>query len=136
MRHPIYFFVVFLLMSCPGCQVNKNTGKDPESVARIFFNHLVEENYEEAALYGTEKTFLFLEMMQKTSTHFEDMSEVMINDHIEAGKPLYQNFKILELKEDSALVACDLSGTNNTMTREKIQLIKKEGRWLVDMDYK
>lgn len=94
----------------------------PEAVAEKFIKHLNNMEFVEAKQYGTESTGKVLDML----AGFAGMGDP-------ADKPEEVGFKILdtEMKGDTALVTYQ---NDDAEEPETLTLVKKDGKWLVDMN--
>ena len=100
--------------------INACGGKteSPEAVAEKFLNHLNKKEYAEAKKLGTEQTAQMIDMMESFSSMGgeEDQKEVKV-----------ENMKC-DSKEDKSTCTYTSDGKE-----EKIELVKQDGKWLVDM---
>jgi hypothetical protein len=90
----------------------------PEAVAEKFLNHLNKKEYAEAKKMGTEQTGQMIDMMESfSSMGAEDTKkEVKI-----------ENMKCTTTEDKSN---CTYTSDGK---EDKIDLVKKDGKWLVDM---
>jgi hypothetical protein len=92
----------------------------PEGVAEKFINHLNKKEWDDAKKLGTEQTGQMIDMMKS----FADMGGQQAAEK--------KDIKIEGLK-------CDTKDDKSTCTytqegkQEKLELVKKDGKWLVDM---
>lgn len=95
-----------------------NSASDPKDVAEKFMNHLSAKEYDKAKELGTESTVQMIEMMKSFSG-------------VE-GATQTEPEKIENMK-------CETNGDKATCTftkngeEDKIELVKQDGKWLVDM---
>lgn len=89
----------------------------PEAVAEKFLNHLNKKEYAEAKKLGTEQTQEYVNTMETfSSMGGEEKKDVKI-----------ENLKC-DTKEDKSTCTYMSDGKE-----DKINLLKKDGKWLVDM---
>lgn len=109
--------VAFVIVAFAACGNKKNS---PEAVAEKFLNHKNKKEYAEAKKLGTDNTKQMLEMLES----FENMDK-----KAEPAKEIkIENMKC-EVKGDSA--KCTF--TENGVEGQPLDLVKKDGNWLVDM---
>lgn len=108
--------IAVIVVAINACGGKKDT---PEAVAEKFLNHLNKKEYAEAKKLGTEQTGQMIDMMESFSTiggATEEKKESKI-----------ENLKC-DTKEDKSTCTYTADGKE-----EKIDLVKKDGKWLVDM---
>jgi len=95
-----------------------SSSSDPKDVAEKFLNHLNAKEYDKAKALGTESTVQMIEMMKS----FSGM------EGVEESEPAkIENLKC-EIDADKATCTFTQKGEE-----DKIDLVKKDGKWLVDM---
>lgn len=97
-----------------------STSEGPKEVASKFIKHVNNLEFDKAKAYGTESTNQILDMI----AGFAGMAN---------EKPETTGFEILDVKEDGdkATVTYRNEGAD---ADETISLVKKDGKWLVDMN--
>jgi len=103
----VMFFAVIALNAC-------KSSNSPEAVAEKYLNHIAKQEWAEAKKLGTENTQQLVDMLAS----FGGKSEIK-EVKIEGMK--------CDVKGDSAL--CNYKSNNEA---DKLNLIKKDGKWLVD----
>ncbi len=128
MKKVIKFAV--LILAVVAFNACKNTGK-PEDVAETFYKHLTKLEYDEAKAIGTEATGKMLDMMKSMTTMGGDEAKKQMEEAKKAEIKI-EGMKC-EVKEDKALCTFKATITGKDSKEEKLDLIKKDGKWLVDM---
>ena len=113
-------YVKFAVLAVAILAINACGGKkeSPEAVAEKFLNHLNKKEYAEAKKLGTEQTGQMIDMMESFSSI--GGAETKKEAKIESLK--------CETKDDKS--ACTYTSDGK---EEKVDLVKKDGKWLVDM---
>jgi hypothetical protein len=93
---------------------------NPKDVAKEFLTHLNKKEYEKAKALGTENTVQMIEMIKS----FSGMSEEK-----EGEEPKKIENLACEVDGDKAVCTYNLEGEEE----DKLELVKKDGKWLVDM---
>ncbi len=108
-----------LFFSLASCSNNK-----PETAAIRFMEAMFDGDFEKAKEYASTDTKSMLSMMESfgVKDQFEDMSDDL-------------SFKVIktEIKDDRAICTLEMN-EDGEKEEMPINLIKKEGEWLVDMD--
>lgn len=105
-------FVVFAMASCGG---GANT---PEKVTEKFLSHLNKKEYAEAKKLGTEATGQYIDMIASLGD---------LGGAEEVKEPKIENIKCTEEAETAK---CTYTSDGK---EESLDLVKKDGKWLVDM---
>ncbi len=117
MRFTFFIFAAAALFmtACGG-----SSTEGPKEVASKFIKHVNNLEFDKAKAYGTESTNQILDMI----AGFAGMAN---------EKPETTGFEILDVKEDGdkATVTYRNEGAD---ADETISLVKKDGKWLVDMN--
>lgn len=111
--------VVLLAMSLVSC--NNNT---PKAAADKFLNSFYHMDYKEAKTVSTEETKKMLDMIEQFSTMMPDSAK-------ETAKKVKINIKDVKEEGDKATV---MYTTSENTTESKLDLIKQEGKWLVQFN--
>jgi hypothetical protein len=121
MKKSLLSIVAFALISLS--VVSCGSKSDPKSVAQNFLNALTKMDYEGAKKYGTPETGSMLDMLASFSSMTTDsMKNTAKNVKVE----------ILSVKENGD--KCDVTYKNSEKTEEQVlNLVKKDGKWLVNM---
>ncbi|MEI8204307.1 MAG: hypothetical protein WCH34_14890 [Bacteroidota bacterium] len=128
MKKVIKFAVLILaVIAFNSCS---KSGK-PEDVAEKFFKHLTKLEYDDAKAIGTEATGKMLDMMKSMTTMGGDEAKKQMEEAKKAEIKI-ENMKC-DVKEDKALCTFKATVTGKDSKEEKLDLIKKDGKWLVDM---
>lgn len=122
MRKKLFSFVwvalaIFTIASC-------GKKSDPKDVAKNFLENLKNMDYENAKKFGTPETGKMLEMLASFSSMVPDS---MKN---EAKK---EKVEIKDAKEDGDKCTVTFTSSKAPEKEEKINLVKKDGKWLVNM---
>lgn len=106
---------IAVLVSFNAC---KSGSDNPEKVAEKFLNALNKKDYNEAKKYGTESTIQMIAMMEsfKGMTPDTETKDVKIEN--------------MKCAVDGEKAKCTY---NQDGKEEKIDLVKKDNKWLVDM---
>jgi hypothetical protein len=107
--------VAVIIVAMNACGSKTDT---PEAVAEKFLNHLNKKEYAEAKKLGTENTSQWVDMMESFSS---------IGGDQEQKEAKIENIKC-DTKEDVSTCTYLSDGKE-----EKLNLVKKDGKWLVDM---
>lgn len=118
----LLFLGAFALVVLQACSIfgggKKNT---PEYVAKAFLTHFQKLEFNEAAEYGTENTKMLLSLFRSIGN--------MVPDDQKAEVP--QSDVVIHSCETSGYTAvCHYTANGKT---ESIDLIKQDGKWLVDL---
>jgi hypothetical protein len=108
--------VAIIIVAFNACGSKTDT---PEGVAEKFLNHMAKKEYAEAKKLGTEQTGQWVDMM-------ESFGQIGGTEG-EQKETKVENLKC-DTKEDKSSCTYTTDGKE-----EKIDLIKKDGKWLVDM---
>ena len=109
---------MFILNACK----DSGVANTPEDVAEKFLNLLEEQKYDQAKKLGTKNTVEFVEFIESVAS----MGQGMMGD---------TEITPSEIKD----LECDVDGDKATCTytkdgeKDKVNLIKEDGKWLVDM---
>lgn len=107
--------VAVIIVAINACGSKTDT---PEAVAEKFLTHLNKKEYAEAKKLGTEQTSQWVDMMESFSS---------IGGEQEQKEAKIENIKC-DTKEETSTCTYLSDGKE-----EKIELVKKDGKWLVDM---
>lgn len=94
----------------------------PEQTTERFMNHLAQQEYDKAAEYATESTMRFIEMMealQSLGGEFMDDEEIELLRAADIDCEVDNDTAICRFEEDDEMA--------------EVNLLKKQGVWLVDM---
>ncbi len=128
MKKVIKFAVVILaVIAFNAC---KNAGK-PEDVAEKFYKHLAKLEYDDAKAIGTEATGKMLDMMKSMTSVGGDEAKKQMEEAKKAEIKI-ENMKC-DVKEDKAICTFKATVAGKEAKEEKLNLLKKDGKWLVDM---
>lgn len=120
----LILLIVIALGACKG-------GDKPEKVAKEFLTALNKLDYEKAKTLGTEETGKMIDMIKMFSGNSDEAK-------LAENKKKAENVKIeilnTEMQGDTAAVCqYKVSGIEGQEPKEeKIDLIKKEGKWLIN----
>jgi hypothetical protein len=120
----LVLLVIFTIGACKG-------GDKPENVAKEFLTALNKLDYEKAKTFGNEETGKMVDMIKMFSGNTDEAK-------LAEAKKKSENVKIeitnTEMVGDSAAVCqYKVSGIEGQDAKEdKIDLIKKEGKWMVN----
>jgi len=114
------FMVVVIAMTILSCG-NKS---DPKKVAASYLNALKKMDYETAKKFGTPETGKMLDMMSS----FSGMMPDSIKDKAKDVK-----VEIKEAKEQGDKCVVSFTSSEKPGAEESLNLVKKDGKWLVNM---
>jgi len=116
MKKVLYFTLLAVIGAAilSSCKSEENT---PEAVAEKYVVALNEKKWDEAKSLGTEQTGKMVDMMKSFS--FADGQASKVKE--------FKDF-VADVTDDKAVVRYQADGKE-----EKLNLIKKDGKWLVDM---
>lgn len=119
------FKLAVILLGVIAFNACNSGGGTPEAVAETFLNHLNKKEYADAKKLGTENTVKMLETLE-TFAAMGDEADTEAEAETE-------EFKIEE-------ISSEIDGDNAVCTyktsdgkEDKIELVKQDGKWLVDM---
>ncbi len=112
MKIAVIFAAVIAFNAC------KSGGGNPEDVAKKFLDHLNKKEYAEAKKLGTENTVQFISMIESFGGAMDGEEEKEVK---------VENMKC-EVDGDKAHCTFTSDGKE-----DKLDLVKQEGKWLVDM---
>jgi hypothetical protein len=107
--------VAIMIVAFNACGSKSDT---PEAVAEKFLNHLNKKEYADAKKLGTEQTGQMIDMMESFGA---------AGGNAEKKDVKIENMKCTTTDDKSA---CTYTAEGK---EEKIELVKKDGKWLVDM---
>ena len=114
----IITFAIIAIFALQACK----TTNDPEDVTRKFMNHLMAGEYAKAGEYGTESTKQMMQMFEA----LESLGgEGMAEDEVKPEK-----IKDIECDVTGEEAVCRFQEDGETA---EVHLVKKDGKWLVDM---
>ncbi|MBL7755695.1 MAG: DUF4878 domain-containing protein [Chitinophagaceae bacterium] len=113
----VLFIAVVSMISC-------GSKSDPKSVALNYLNALKQMDYENAKKFGTPETGKMLDMISSFSS--------MIPDSVknEAKKV---KIEIKDVKEEGDKATVKFVSSDKPENEESLNLVKKDGKWLVNM---
>lgn len=111
----LLLIVSFAMLACGGSD-------DPGKVAEKFLTHLNKQEYEEAKKLGTESTVLTIGMIESMSGMAESFGGSAESEDIE--------LEMGDCEVDGDKAKCTYTSNGEEST---INLVKKDGDWLVDM---
>lgn len=112
--------VALVIVSVISC----GSKSDPKGVALNYLNALKKMDYETAKKFGTPETGKMLDMISSFSS--------MVPDSVkEQGKNV--KIEIKEAKEDGDKCTIKFSSSDKPDAEETLSLVKKDGKWLVNM---
>lgn len=119
-RVSILLLIVTLFFGA--CRILGFSKNKPEIVAYEFLDHLQKLEYADAKKYGTDNTNQILEMMESLLAVVADSQD----------KPTPKNAEIIIQKcnVDGDVAVCSYTTDG---VEEKINLVKEDGKWLVDI---
>jgi ATP phosphoribosyltransferase regulatory subunit HisZ len=124
MKNLIKLLIVTLSVVAFSC-----AGDSPETVAKQFMEHFKNQDYEKAKELGTENTkkmIDFIAGMQSLSAGTEDSTA----NEMEGA--VMKDFKCEEVATDT--VSCTYKiEQDGEVSESTIDLVKQDGKWLVDM---
>jgi hypothetical protein len=109
--------VIVSMISC-------GSKSDPKGVALNYLNALKKMDYETAKKFGTPETGKMLDMISSFSSMVPDS----IKDQAKNVK-----IEIKEAKEDGDKCTVKFSSSDKPDAEETLNLVKKDGKWLVNM---
>lgn len=112
-----FAFVAFTLVSC-------GSKSDPKDVALNYLNALKKMDYDAAKKYGTPETGKMLDMLASFSG--------MVPDSVK-NKAKDVKVSIKEAKEEGDKCVVTFSSDDKPEATETLNLVKKDGKWLVNM---
>lgn len=115
-RSLVAVLTVVFMISCGG-------GSSPEAVAKDFLKALADQDYEKAKELGTERTGQMI-------TFIESMAKMAKENGEEMKKTDMPEIEFDECKIDGDKAVCTYTSEGK---EEKIELIKVDGEWKVDM---
>lgn len=104
------------------CKTDANAG--PKAAAESFLNHMKNGEYEKAKEFGTEGTDKMMDMLTAFSSMMPDSMK-------EAAKKATITLGDIKVEGEKATVA--FSSSDAPGQTENIDMIMKDGKWLVDM---
>jgi hypothetical protein len=107
--------VAIIVVAINACGSKTDT---PEAVAEKFLGHLNKKEYSEAKKLGTEQTGQMIDMMESFGSAGGDQEKKDVK---------IENMKCTPTDDKAA---CTYTSDGK---EEKIELVKKDGKWLVDM---
>lgn len=116
---------VVLLIAIPlvifSCKIFKDKRNTPEYVSQVFLEHIQRLEFEEAKAYATEKTKMML-------TFFKNITELVPDSQRIPAQKTDVVIHDCIIQGETAQCSYTANGKNQT-----IDLIKQDGKWLVDM---
>jgi hypothetical protein len=120
---PAILFCAFAVNS--GCRTSKQHDNTPESVAVRFLQYMGKFEFEEARKISTEKTHRMLDMLDMLM----DISKEQGKDSLLQKKDIHVEVTNVAIDKNVAVVKYK----NETGQEQSIDLLKENGKWLVDL---
>ena len=118
---PRLSFILILFLFLASCQLFRSKTNTPEYVSKVFLEHIQRLEFEEAKEYATEETKMMLTFFSNITDLVPDSSRnVATEPDVEIHECIIQG--------ETAQCSYIANGKNQT-----IDLIKEDGKWLVDM---
>ena len=109
----------FAIFSC-------GSKSDPKDVSQNFLNALTKMDYEGAKKYGTAETGKMLDMLSSFSSMLPDSVKNKAKDI---------KIEIKDVKQDASGEKCEVTYKNSDKENDQVlNLVKQEGKWLVNMN--
>jgi len=115
------YFIFLLFIFLVSCQLFKNKTNTPEYVSKVFLEHIQRLEFEEAKEYATEQTKMML-------TFFTNITELVPDSQRTVAAEPDVVIKDCVVQDETAQCSYSANGKDQT-----IDLIKQDGKWLVDM---
>ncbi len=120
--------VLLVVVSMGACK----SGDKPEPVAKEFLTALNKMDYEKAKTFGTEETGKMVDMIKSFSAMDGDETK-LAEIKKKAEKVKIEILKTEIIGDTVAVCQYKVSGIEDQDSKEdKIELIKRDGKWLVD----
>ncbi|PLW92888.1 MAG: hypothetical protein C0592_08455 [Marinilabiliales bacterium] len=117
--------LILLVLAIPfvifSCKIFKDKTNTPEFVSQVFLEHIQKLEFEEAKEYSTEETKMML-------TFFTNITELVPDSQRIPAQETDVVIHNCIIQGETAQCSYTANGKNQT-----IDLIKQEGKWLVDM---